>query len=283
MATVFLPLVPGQEMAKQYFQRAMSCGRLSHAYLFLGPEGAGKRLFARELAKAFFCESGNACGECTPCRSIAHGNHPSVELYEPVEGKTAIDIDTIRELCTRVQYKTNRVHIAVLEQAELLTEPAANALLKTLEEPPGDAIFILTSQSAGTLLPTIVSRCHRILFTGPRVDTAPLPEETRAWLEEVTLPGFFARWDVKDWLAAREIKDSGTVRQQVRQLLDGLIEAKRSRISFASDADLDGVLRRMETLLDLRQDVDRNVNPDLVLERLFRELRRAFWVVIRAS
>lgn len=282
---MFLPIVPGQDLAKRYFERALRTGRLSHAYLFLGPEGAGKRLFARELVKAFFCETGRACGDCVPCRSVAHGNHPAVEFHGPAEGKTVIDIETVRNLCSRAHYKSRTIQVAVLQRAELLSEPAANALLKTLEEPPGDFILILTAQSAGSLLSTIVSRCHRVLFIGAAEEGEAVDP---SWIAEARDPGFFARRDVREWMSEGAPKDIGASRLQVRRLLDDLVRQGRAGIgsrtvggpvsppsaSLRSAPGIDGALRHLERLLDLRQDLDRNVNPELVLEMALGELRR---------
>jgi hypothetical protein len=186
-----------------------------------------------------------------------------------------IDIDTVRSLCGRTHYKSSGTRIAVLEQAEFLSEPAANALLKTLEEPPGDSLIILTAQSVGSLLPTIVSRCHRVLFTGGgHEEGLGLNEETAQWLEDATARGFFARWDVKEWLKSGPAGKLEKLRLQVRSLLDCLIHLSRGRLTGASGPDLDRRLVLLEKVLELRQDLDRNVNPDLVLERAIRGLRR---------
>ena len=271
---MFLPLVPGQALAKEYFERALRRGQLAHAYLFVGPEGAGKRLFAHELAKVLFCASGNACGECTACRSVEHGNHPSVEFYGPAEGRAIIDVDTIRSLCERLFFKAYGAHIAVLEQAELLNEPAANALLKTLEEPPGSALIILTAQSAGSLAPTIVSRCHRIFFTGSRAGAATLPPAFQENIEDVSLPGFFARQDPSRWLAQAAPEGEGGARNQLRRLLGVLAEEWRGKLPGLEAGPLDDALRRIALFLELRQDVDRNIHPELVLEKLIADLMR---------
>jgi hypothetical protein len=271
----FLPHVPGQELAKQYFSRALESGRLSHAYLLIGPDGTGKRHFARELSRVFFCQTRNSCGQCPPCLSVIHGNHPYVDFYGPAEGKSVLDIETVRNLCSRTHYKASHTRIAVLEQAELLSEPAANALLKTLEEPPGDSLLILTAQSVGSLLPTIVSRCHRVLFTGAVAPGAGgVDGETLEWLEDATARDFFSRLDPKSWLQGRPGGRAEKLRLQVKSLLDTLICRFRELLPQRAGHDLDRCLGLLEKLLDLRQDLDHNVNPDLVLERALRGLRR---------
>jgi hypothetical protein len=268
---MFLPLVSGQGLAKEVFQRALDRGRLSHAYLLVGPEGSGKRLFARELAKAIHCRAGSPCGSCASCLSIEHGNHPLVHRYGPAEGKSIVDIDTVRALEERMHYRAGGLVVAVLEQADLLNEPAANALLKTLEEPPGEALLILTARSAGTMLPTLVSRCHRIPFTGPAGGAASLGPGAADLLRAPADPGFHAREDPRGWLA-RLSPGEGAARDALRRVLDALIEEARGVLSVPAGTALDAALRRLEAWLELRHDLDRNVNPDLVLERLLRTL-----------
>lgn len=277
MSRDFLPNVPGHETVKRYFRRAIETGRLSHAYLFLGPDGSGKRLFARELSKALFCREGVACGECPPCRAIEHGNHPDVDAYRPAEGKTAIEIDAVRELCARTCYKREGVGVAILERAELLSEPAANALLKTLEEPPGSFVIILTAQSAGTLIPTIVSRCHRVLFSSPAEVRGALPEPVAFLLADLRRKDFFAGFDPREWISRLpDSEDIGTSRGRVRRLLEVLADAGRSRLLAGDSGTWDLSLRRLERIVELRADLDRNVHPELVLEAAIAEARS--WV-----
>ena len=266
-----LELIPGQEGAKEYFRRALGKGRLSHAYLFVGPQGSGKGLFARELAKALFCQDGDPCGVCPSCLSVEHGNHPSMYVYGPAPGKQIVDIDTVRELAETTHYRTSKVLVSILESADLLNEPAANALLKTLEEPPGDAVLILTARSAGSVLPTIVSRCHRILFSRSSAGAAPVPPEIREALDTVSAPGFHARTDVRAWLQEL-FPDEDGARPAVRKLLDLLAEEERATFETLEGLDLDTSLARAESFLELRQDVERNVSADLILEKTLRLL-----------
>ena len=198
MSAEFLPAVSGQSLARHYFERTITSGRLSHSYLFWGDRGSKKHLFAHELAKAIHCDVARPCGACVSCRSIDHANHPSVHVFGPAEGKLIIDIDTVRELCERVQYKTNSTNVVILKSADLLREAAANALLKTLEEPPPGSVLILVARSTGSLLPTIVSRCHRVPFQ--RDALATQVDDDDSFLSAVSNRTFFADHDVREWV-----------------------------------------------------------------------------------
>ena len=153
-------------------QVALTNQRLHHAYLFVGPEGVGKRTVAIALAKAIHCSNsaGDFCGECIHCASIVDGNHADVRIIEPLAGKKEISIRQVRDLERDLRYRsfTGKRKIAVIDPAALMNASAQNALLKTLEEPPDNSLMILVTPNAGALLPTLRSRCLRLSF-------APLP------------------------------------------------------------------------------------------------------------
>lgn len=160
----------GQDRAVSLLRRALSQGRLAQAYCFAGPPGVGKRTTARALAQAVNCLSatpaaGDACGTCIACRKIAAGLHPDVTEVRPEE-KTVITIDQIREVGARASLRAYeaRTQVWVLDPADLMQEPAANAILKTLEEPAGASLFVLVTTAPSALLPTILSRCQAVRF-----------------------------------------------------------------------------------------------------------------------
>ena len=173
----FFREILGQEWVVSHLKNARLAGRLAHAYLFLGPEGVGKASVARALAAARNCteirEDGDACGTCPSCRRMQAGTHPDFLVISPEESKTQIKIEVIRELRRLTEYPPlgGGWRVVLIKPAEALTaisDAAANALLKTLEEPPPQHLLVLTARSEGDLLPTIVSRCHKLAF-------APLP------------------------------------------------------------------------------------------------------------
>jgi DNA polymerase III subunit delta' len=163
----------GHEQQKDILRWAVDAGRLAHAYLFAGPEGTGKRLMALALIRALFCQSGNGCGECPSCRKIDHQNHPDLHLLE-ADG-ASIKIEQVRMLQKELSFRPLEAprKAVIIEGADRLNPAAGNALLKTIEEPTGDALLILITSRPEGVLGTIRSRCQRLLFTR-------LPQQTLA-------------------------------------------------------------------------------------------------------
>ncbi len=257
--------------AREYFEKVLDRGRLAHAYLLWGDvTDAGVR-FAIEFAKAIHCGSGRPCGECATCRAIEHDNYPAVNTFGLAEGKSKVDIDTVRQLCERLYVQSDRTKVAILSDADRLTEPAASALLKTLEEPPERSLLLLISRSTGTLLETIVSRCHRVPLTSSESREVEEGVDDEI-LGLVMQRGFFARNDPKEWLAA--LFPDGTHREKVRSLTNILLVRCHRELDTADETSLDRILRAMDVLCELAEAWDGNVHADLILERLLAELRQ---------
>jgi len=164
--------VIGHEAAIERLRRDILGGKMAGAYLFIGPEGAGKATVARLVAISMLCENNDVekrpCGECKACRKAQKSNHPDLHFVTLEKGKRQIRIDQIRALEADLAMKPYEAgwKVAIINEAEAMNEAAQNAFLKTLEEPPGDALLMLVAPSAQSLLPTIVSRC-RIERFGP--------------------------------------------------------------------------------------------------------------------
>lgn len=168
--------VRGHQTVVESFRQALKRGRLAHGYLFVGPVGVGKRLFAGELAKALLCENSapealQACDHCPACVQVEAGTHPDFFAVGRPEDSLEVPIDSIRELCRTFSLRSARGHgkVAILDDADDLNDAAANCFLKTLEEPPPRSVLILIGVAAERQLPTIVSRCQVVRF-------APLPD-----------------------------------------------------------------------------------------------------------
>ncbi len=158
----------GQEKAKELLRRSVSQSKLSHAYLFRGPSGVGKKTTAHAFACQINCLSPKnfeePCGVCTSCKKFRSGNHPDFLKIE-ADG-AAIKINQIRELKHALTFPPfeAKYRVVLLADVHTMRREAANSLLKTLEEPPSNTILILTGDEASEILPTIVSRCQVVPF-----------------------------------------------------------------------------------------------------------------------
>lgn len=155
--------VIGQKAIVSYLKNAINTNTISHAYIFHGEDGMGKRMMAEAFAKAIFCEGEgeDACNTCIPCMQLNSGNHPDL-CYVVPEKTSSIGVDDIRlQLNQSIQIKpySSEKKVYIIENAHKMTEQAQNSLLKTLEEPPGYAVILLLADNTEQLLTTILSRC----------------------------------------------------------------------------------------------------------------------------
>lgn len=162
----------GQQAVKTALKNALDSGRIAHAYLFSGPRGTGKTSTARILAKALNCEQGptaEPCGHCHNCERITAG--ASMDVLE-IDAASNGGIDQIKELKEQIAFTPveSRYKVYIIDEVHMLTTPAFNALLKTLEEPPAHAIFILATTDPQKIPATIHSRCQRFEFRRVTVD-----------------------------------------------------------------------------------------------------------------
>ena len=205
-----------QPRVRDLLAGAVTEGRLSHAYLFVGPPGSGKHEAAEALAQCVVCPSGGD-GTCDECRRVAHRTHADVHWLEPGSASGYL-VSQVRELIDDAGLAPVRAQakVYVLERADLLRGTAANALLKTIEEPPAGTLFILCARSVAPMLPTIVSRCQQVSFsvTSPGAGVRAITRACAASEEEarvaLAVAGSPAR--AVDYLRS-------TSRQQVRRLM----------------------------------------------------------------
>ena len=186
--SILLANIQGHDAVRDRFRSSLDSGRLASTFLFVGPEGIGKRSFALGLAQALLCSGTTeedplqACGKCESCQLIAAGTHPDLLQVSRPEGKNYIPLELfigpqekrMREgLCHDIGMKPflDGRRVAIIDDADFLNAEGANSLLKTLEEPPPRSVMILIGTSAARQLPTIRSRCQTIRF-------APLEKQT---------------------------------------------------------------------------------------------------------
>ncbi|QDU22877.1 DNA polymerase III subunit [Urbifossiella limnaea] len=160
----------GQSAALAAFRAAAARGRLGQAYLLVGPDGVGKRLFATELARALLCEKPPAalaaCDHCPSCAQVTAGTHPDVLTLSTPEGKHELPVEAMREFCTRMSLKParGRRKVGIVLDADDFNEESANSFLKTLEEPAPGSLLLLLATGTDQQLPTVLSRCQVVRF-----------------------------------------------------------------------------------------------------------------------
>ena len=155
----------GNEKNKELLNQIISMNNIAHSYMFIGKESIGKMLFAKEFAKAILCiNDSKPCGKCKSCIEFESSNNPDFEIIEP-DGNN-IKIEQIRELIKKVYEKpiVSNKKVYIINDSNLMTKEAQNSLLKTLEEPPEYVSIILIASNENLFLPTIKSRCTKIMF-----------------------------------------------------------------------------------------------------------------------
>lgn len=240
----------GQQQALLLLQKTLQNNRLGHAYLFHGPSGIGKKLTALQFVKALYCDAqaADACDTCTPCHKIMRDNHPDVVLLEPTG--TSIGIDEIRRLQHRLGYKPyeGRRITVIIDACETFSLAAANALLKTLEEPPADTLLVLLTSKKDALPSTILSRCQLVPFsplTPSHIETIFLQQGLDSTTAQLAASLAEGRLDTN---VATDLATVLTQRQTVYTLLTEAVHAKESTL-FEQARQLAGKRPQCEALL----------------------------------
>lgn len=225
--------VVGQKYIVTTLRNAVTQNKIAHAYLFCGPRGSGKTTIARLLAKAVNCENTEhpVCNECESCKMIMEGTHPDIV---EIDGASYGRVETARDLIEKVKYAPlqGKYKVYIIDEVHMLTDNAFNALLKTLEEPPAHAIFVLATTDPQKVLPTIISRCQRFDFT--RIDPKDIFERLKRILEKEQIAYEEEALSVISKLAEGGLRDALSI-------LDQVIAYSPEKVSVSDVYDVYGI------------------------------------------
>ncbi len=261
----------GQDAVTQTLRQAVAHGRLAHAYLFSGPRGTGKTSTARLLAKMLNCanpQNGEPCNACDSCREITEGR--STDVFE-IDAASNRGIDEIRDLRDRVRVAANteRTRVYIIDEIHMLTEPAFNALLKTLEEPPPRVTFVLATTDPQKVPETVISRCQRFEFR--RIGLRDMVDHLAYVADQEHITAERSALELIARAARGGMRDALSLLDQVRAFAGDTITAESTRqvlgqadptlvrdlVTFVATADTAAGLHRIHDLaqsgVDLRQ------------------------------
>ena len=275
--------IVGQEYTVKILTNAIASGMISHAYLFTGPRGTGKTTMGRLLAKAVNCQNRKQyepCNQCESCQEINKGN--SIDLIE-IDAASNRGIDEMRELKNGIRFvpTKSKYKVFIIDEAHMLTNPANNALLKTLEEPPSHAIFVLATTEIYKMIPTIISRCQRFDFRKLRIEEIVKRLETILKKEKIEYeePALFliareATGSIRDAesLLDKVISFSGKnqpiKKEMVKKLLGNVeIELITQFVKYLSEKDA------KKAVSFLNESIDKGVNLQQFIKALNSYLR----------
>ena len=265
----------GQDRAVELLERSLETGSVSHAYMFIGPAHSGKMTLAMDLARALNCEGEDKpCGRCGPCGKVTDLKHADVQVVgiaadDPStesKSKTEISIDQIRQIQHTASLPPfeGKYRVYIIENAELLSIEAANALLKTLEEPESKVVFILLVTDSSLLPETVVSRCQPVEFIS--VPSEKIKESlTDRWgigPEKATLLARLSRgrfgWAVSAAQDDRLVEQRSEIVESILDVIDSDIETRfalSSQLAGKFGNDRNFVFERLDILLDLWRDM----------------------------
>jgi len=282
----FFREVIGQEVPVRVLKNAVKSGRVSHAYLFAGPRGVGKTTIARILAKALNClspQEGEPCGKCENCKEIDRGNFPDLVEMDAASNRGIDDIRAIREAVSYTPIK-GKFKVYIIDEAHMLTKEAFNALLKTLEEPPPRTVFILCTTEYEKIIPTILSRCQRIIFGRIREEKIKeylkkickeegLECEDKA-LDMIALASEGCMRDAASLLDQASVFGEGKVSPEIIENFLGILSADKVRefMRMLLNSDVDNALAFLNDLYH------RGYNLSKFWELLEEEIRNAILV-----
>jgi len=242
--------IAGHERIIGILRRTLAAKRTAHAYLFDGPEGCGKRTTALALVEAVFCNGSDGCGSCPSCRKVAALQHPDLHLLAP-DG-AFIKIDQVRALQRELSLRPFEApcKVCIIDDADRFHPAAGNALLKTLEEPPGNALLILISANPDGVLQTIRSRCQAVHFTALAEETVATTLVARGIeAETARLAASLAAGSLGKALELCSVEALGGRSEQIEQLFSLSLQEIGQLFAFSERLSADK--EEVQTLLDL--------------------------------
>ncbi|TNE87398.1 MAG: DNA polymerase III subunit delta' [Deltaproteobacteria bacterium] len=255
----------GNARAVERLWSALARDQLHHALLFEGPPHVGKRTTAMALAMAANCEGDGEppCGSCASCKLVRSGGHPDVMIIEPAEDRATpiISVEQVREIVRKVGYHrySGKRRVVIVDPAEAMGPSAANALLKTLEEPPEGTGFILVATQSSTLLPTILSRCQRVRFSAVPGD------EIAAWLAEQGIADAHGVARLADGAPGRALALAGdglatrrAIRDELIAVLDAPVQDVFKYTTKLTSGGRQDWMPRLDALIEVLQDLLRD-------------------------
>ncbi|OHB83300.1 MAG: hypothetical protein A2V98_09545 [Planctomycetes bacterium RBG_16_64_12] len=268
----------GHDDVVEQFRRALKRGRLASSFLFVGPEGIGKRSFALKLAQALLCQTRpeemmDPCGQCPACVQVAASTHPDLELVAKPEDKSFLPLELFigdkehrmrRGLCRNLALKPfmGGRRIAIVDDADFFNAEGANSLLKTLEEPPPRSVLILIGTSPARQLPTIRSRCQLVRFRPLSTDVVAQLLTQAGPLDDVAEARRLAGYSEGSLQRAVDLADPdlwGFRMQLYEQLAQPVLESQRlstAVVAFVDDAGREASARRGRMRLIVQFAVD---------------------------
>ncbi len=241
----------GQEQIREHLQNALSTGKISHAYIINGEKSSGKEFIAKVFAMALQCdeEGDEPCQKCHSCRQALSGNHPDI-IYVTHEKPNAIGVDDIRAQVNNdvaIKPYSGPYKVYIMNEAEKMTPQAQNAILKTLEEPPAYAVFLLLTSNVDSLLPTIISRCVVL-------NMKPVPDELvkKYLMEQMQVPDYkaevcvaFARGNVGKAKALASSEDFENVKSEALSLL-----------KYIRDMELNEIIAAIKKIMEYKLEIN---------------------------
>jgi DNA polymerase-3 subunit gamma/tau len=275
--------VIGQEHVAQTLKRAIETGRIAHAYLFCGTRGTGKTSMARILAKALNCEKSKGpttepCNKCESCLAIARGD--DIDVIE-IDAASNTGVDNVRDLINNAQFMParSRFKVYIIDEAHMLSKAAFNALLKTLEEPPGHVKFILATTEPEKLLPTILSRVQRYDFRNiptreivSHLKNIVKQEKLKADEDALLLVAKAGAGSMRDSLSLLDRLLSVGEKQLTAEMIEQMLGTPPAQVIFdlvnsIGEADAKTVLERSHQL------ISQGLSPDTLVASLTDHLR----------